>query len=179
MTEVYLGQIMMTGFGFPPRGFVLCNGQLLPVNQNQALFALLGTNYGGNGTSNFQLPNLQGRTPLGQGSSVDPSWQPSPLALGLSSGTETVTIDPTTLPNHAHQLTATTSTGSGRSPAGGIAATSSNTAIQPYAQVQSNLVPLYAQTLGMTGGSASHNNIQPMRVISFSLAMSGIFPTRN
>jgi microcystin-dependent protein len=179
MTEVYLGQIMMTGFGFPPRGFVLCNGQLLPLNQYQALFALIGTYYGGNGTTNFQLPNLQGRTPVGQGSSVDPSWQPAPLALGLSAGTENVTIDQTTLPNHAHQLTATTRSGSGRSPSGGIAAASSNTAIKPYAPVQSNLVPLYAETLAQAGGSQPHGNVQPMRVISFSLAMSGVFPSRN
>lgn len=179
MTEVYVGQIMMTGFGFPPRSFVLCNGQLLPVNQNQALFALIGTYYGGNGTTNFQLPNLQGRTPVGQGSSVDPSWQPSPLTLGLSAGTENVTIVPTTLPSHTHQLTGTTRTGSGRSAAGGIAATSTVATIMPYAAVQSNLVPLYAGTLAQTGGSLPHSNLQPMRVISFSLAMSGVFPTRN
>jgi len=179
MTEVYLGQIMMTGFEFAPKGFSLCNGQILPLNQYQALFALIGTYYGGNGSTNFQLPNLQGRTPVGQGASVDPSWQPSPLPLGLSAGTENVSINSTTLPNHSHQLTATTRTASGRSAVGGIAATSTVAAIKPYASVQTNLVPLYAGTLAQTGGSLPHNNIQPMRVISFSLAMSGVFPTRN
>lgn len=179
MTEVYLGQIMMTGFGFAPKRFALCNGQLLPVNQNQALFALLGIYYGGNGTSNFQLPNLQGRTPVGQGSSVDPNWQPSDLAIGLSSGTETVTLDSTTLPNHTHQLTGTTRTGTGRSAVGGIAATSSLATVKPYTQAQSNPVPLYAETLAQAGGSLPHDNLQPMRVISFSLAMSGVFPSRN
>ena len=92
MSEKYLGQIMMAGFGFAPRFMAQCNGQLLAINQNQALFSLLGIQYGGNGTTNFALPDLRSRTPIGYASSVDPSWQPPSVQIGQASGVENVTL---------------------------------------------------------------------------------------
>jgi microcystin-dependent protein len=179
MTEVFVGQIVMTGFGFAPKGFALCNGQLLPVNQNQALFALIGTYYGGNGTSNFQLPNLQGRTPAGYGPSVDPIWQPSPYALGQSAGTEAVTLLSSQMPMHNHLVNANTTPGSVKAIANAGFGASTNSAIPTYAAPGSGATPLYPATIGMQGGNVPHQNMQPFRVISFSIAQSGSYPARN
>lgn len=183
MTEVYLGQIMMTGFGFAPKGFAQCNGQLLPINQNTALFSLLGVSYGGNGSTNFQLPNLQGRTPAGYGASVDPSWQPSPYALGETAGSETVTLLSTNLPAHTHGFAATTTAGTGRIVGNNIdilGQAGSGTATESiYGPSTGTLVPLAASTLTPQGGSAPHENMQPFRVLNFCIAMSGVFPSRN
>ncbi|MND69551.1 Phage Tail Collar Domain protein [compost metagenome] len=175
MADSYMGQVMMTGFGFAPRGFAFCNGALLPIQQNQALFALLGVNYGGNGAQNFALPNLQGRTPVGAGSSADSAWQPSAYRLGTPLGVENVSLSSDQLPPHNHLALATTQPGAGRSPAGGLAARSSH-GVPAYA-APGPLVGL-ANT-GQTGGGAPHNNMQPFSVISFSIALSGAFPSRN
>jgi microcystin-dependent protein len=173
---------MMTGFGFAPRSFALCNGQTLPINQNQALFALLGTQYGGNGSSTFQLPNLQGRTPAGAGASVDPAWQPSPYAVGQPGGTETVVLLSTNLPLHTHAFAASTSAGTSKLPTAGadiFAQAGSTTLEQIYGPSTGTLVSLYPNTLTPTGGNGPHANMQPFRVISFSIAMNGVFPARN
>src|ERR1700754_1758316 len=119
MTEVYVGQIMMTGYGFASRGLAQCNGQLMAVTQNQALFALLGTTYGGNGTTNFQLPNLQRRAPAGYGMSVDPSWQPSGYGLGELGGAQTVPLGPGHLPQHNHAFNATSTVATAKNPSPG------------------------------------------------------------
>lgn len=116
MSEVFLGQIMSTAFNFAPRGFALCNGQLMPINQNTALFSLLGTQYGGDGRTTFALPNLQGRVPVGALPSADPSWQPPPHPIGEAGGVESVTLIPTNLPSHSHQLQGTSAAGTSHNP---------------------------------------------------------------
>lgn len=178
MAEVYLGQIMMTGWAFGSKGFALCNGQLLSVTQNQALFSLLGTYYGGDGQATFALPNLQGRTPVGYGVSVDPNWQPAPYAIGQMGGSETVTLLQTQMPTHTHLAQATTTAGGGRSQVnGGFAA--SSVAGQPVYAAPDRPQPLSPTTIGIAGGAAPHPNIQPYETISFQIAMTGIYPSRN
>lgn len=179
MSEFYIGQIMMTGFGFAQRGFALCNGQLLPVQQNTALFSLLGVQYGGNGTTNFQLPDLRGRTPTGSGPSADPGWQPSPYTIGEVGGVESVTLMGTQLPMHTHPVGATTGTGNSKTPTNALLGTSNNTNIPVFAAGGTNTVPLYPATIGMTGGSGPHSNMQPFRVINFNIALTGIYPSRS
>lgn len=113
MSDYFIGQIMMTGFNFPQTNFLQCNGQLMSISQNQALFALIGTYYGGDGVSNFALPDLRSRTPVGGGfNSVDPVWQPPAVPLGAQGGTETVTLTAEQLPVHTHQASATNAPGS-------------------------------------------------------------------
>jgi microcystin-dependent protein len=178
MAEFYLGQVMMTGWGFNSKGFALCNGQLLPIQQNAALFSLLGTYYGGNGTTNFSLPNLQSSTPVGQGSSVDPAWQPSPYPIGMTGGVENVTLLQMQMPSHTHIAQATTTAGGGRSQInGGFAA--SSTAGQPVYTAVVAPTPLSPTTIGVAGATTPHPNIQPYETISFQIALSGIFPSRN
>lgn len=182
MSEFFIGQIMMAGFNFAPKFWALANGQLLPINQNQALFSLLGTQYGGNGTTNFALPDLRSRTPIGFASSVDPSWQPPSVQIGQASGVENVTLLSTNLPAHTHSVNATTTNGDNRNAAGRLYATSnraSGTAPNLYAPSSGPLVPLNPQTVAAAGGNQPHPNLQPYGVINFCIALSGIFPSRN
>ncbi|MEI2796354.1 tail fiber protein [Pseudoxanthomonas sp. F11] len=180
MSEFFIGQIMMAGFNFAPKYWALANGQLLPINQNQALFSLLGTQYGGNGTTNFALPDLRSRTPIGYASSVDPSWQPPSVQIGQSSGVENVTLLSTNLPSHTHSVNSTTTNGNNRSPAGRLFATSAGSGTPPnlYA-TPGALVPQHPQTVAPSGGNQPHPNLQPYSVINFCIALSGIFPSRN
>lgn len=181
MSEFFIGQIMMAGFNFAPKFWAQANGQLLPINQNQALFSLLGTQYGGNGTTNFALPDLRSRTPIGYASSVDPSWQPPAVQIGQASGVENVTLLSTNLPAHAHSVNASTTNGDNRNPTGRLYATSTNSAAVPnlYATSNGPLVPLSQQTVAPSGGNQPHPNLQPYSVINFCIALSGIFPSRN
>ena len=182
MTEKFMGQIMMAGFGFAPKFFALTNGQLLPINQNQALFSLLGTQYGGNGTTNFALPDLRSRTPIGYASSVDPSWQPPSVQIGQSAGVENVTLLSTNLPAHTHAINASTTNGDNRIPAGRAFATSNNSsgsAISIYSASNGPLVPLNPATVAPAGGNQPHPNLQPYSVINFCIALTGIYPSRN
>ncbi|HLZ66156.1 MAG TPA: tail fiber protein [Aliidongia sp.] len=182
VTEVYLGQIMMTGFNFAQRGFALCNGQLLSISQNAALFSLLGVNYGGNGTTTFQLPNLQGRVPAGAGNSADPAWQPAPYTIGQPGGTENVTLIQANLPMHSHAFAATTSAGTAKFVTPGtdiLGQAGSTTQESVYAPSTSGLVQLAASTIGPQGGNGPHANMQPFRVINFNIALSGVYPARN
>ena len=177
MTEVYIGQIMMTGFEFAPRNFAQCNGQILAISQNQALFSLLGVQYGGNGGTTFQLPNLQGSALYGAGASVDQSWQPAPLPAGAIGGTETATLTVPNLPIHTHALNATGVAGTG----GRTAANSllGKAAHAVYGPLLENTVPLAPNTLNPAGGGSAHDNMQPFLAINFNIALSGIFPSRN
>ncbi|MDN2670832.1 tail fiber protein [Janthinobacterium sp. SUN026] len=177
MSDVFVGQIMMAGFAFAPRGFAACNGQLLPVQQNAALFALLGTQFGGNGQSTFGLPDLRGRTPFGSGASVDGSWQPSPLTQGTPAGSEAVTLLVSQLPAHNHAASALTTAGTLKNPAGALYAGSGAESI--YVAATGPQVALAQQTLATTGGNGPHNNLQPFRVINFNIALSGVYPSRN
>ena len=177
MSDVFVGQIMMAGFGFAPKGFATCNGQLMPVQQNQVLFSLLGTQYGGNGQSTFALPDLRSRTPCGSGASADGGWQPAPLVQGMPIGAETITLLATQLPAHSHAASALTSAGAIRNPAGALYAGSGSESI--YVAASGPQVPLSQQTLAGAGGNGSHNNMQPFRVINFTIALNGVYPSRN
>ncbi|WP_245294391.1 MULTISPECIES: phage tail protein [Rhizobium] len=176
MSEFFLGQIMLTGFPFAPRGFALCDGQFLSVNQNQALFSLLGTHYGGDGQTTFALPNMQSRTPVGFGSSYDPTWQPSPYGIGATGGVESVTLLQQQLPQHIHLATGTTSSGTVRNPSDALYGTNS---AEIYGASGGDQVTLSSQTVIPAGNGQPHENRQPCDVISFCIALSGIFPSSN
>ena len=169
MSQPFIGQIQSFGFNFAPRGWAFCNGQLLAIAQNTALFSLLGTTYGGNGQTNFALPNLQGRTSMhfGQGPGL------SPYTIGQQAGVETVTLNVSQMPMHNHLVNASSGTK--------VNATPSNSnlggaTIYTTAAVDSTLNPL---TVGMAGGSQPHQNMQPYLVINWCIALVGIFPSRN
>jgi microcystin-dependent protein len=177
MTDVFIGQIMMTGFGFAQRNFAQCNGQTMSITQNQALFALLGTQYGGNGRSTFLLPDLRGNALYGAGSSADPKWQPTPQVTGEVGGSETATVTLQNLPTHTHFLNATTTAGVAERAA---VNTLIGTAAHPiYGSPAGPSVQLASPTLQFAGGGAVHDNVQPYQVINFNIALSGIFPSRN
>ncbi|WP_312083892.1 tail fiber protein [Brevundimonas sp.] len=173
MSEPFLGQIITTGFGFAPRTYALCNGQLIPVRQNAALFALLGVQYGGDGTQTFALPDMRGRYPLGAGPSVDPAWQPPVANQGSPQGVESVTLLESQIPPHTHLMGVTSAAAANGAPSNEIFATASANAYAPAG----NLTPLGGGPLTPTGG-LPHDNMQPSLVISFSIALSGIFPSR-
>lgn len=174
MTQVFLGQIMLTGFAFAPKGFALCNGQLLPIAQNQPLFSLLGITYGGDGRTTFALPNLQSCTPVGAGSSADGSWDPAPYDQGEVGGVENVTLLTTQIPAHRPVVNGTTTAGTARNPAGSLYGTSGSAIFGP---ANGTLVPL--QGVGAGGGNQPHPNLQPYTVVNFVIALSGIYPSRD
>lgn len=167
---------MAVGFDFAPKGFALCNGQLLPIAQNQALFSLLGTMYGGNGTTNFALPNMQSRTPVGAGQSVDGGWNPTPYQYGETGGVENVTLLTPQLPSHNHQLCGVTAAAAGRNPTNNFYGTTSPAI---YAATGKTQVALSPATIGQTGSTSPHPNLQPYCVINFIIATQGIYPSRN
>jgi microcystin-dependent protein len=168
MAEYFMGQVMPTGFAFAPKGFALCNGQTLPVAQNQALFSLLGTYYGGDGITHFMLPDLRGRTPVGFGSEYP---------MGTAAGVEGVALMTQTLPPHNHLGMATTAAGTTRNPTNAIYSAAASEAL--YAAASGTQVVLNAGTLANTGGGQPHSNMQPYSVINFCIALTGVFPSRN
>lgn len=167
MAQPFIGQIRTFAFGFAPRGWAQCNGQLLPINQNQALFSLLGTTYGGNGTTNFALPNLQGRTPLHFG--TGPGL--SPRTLGEVAGSEAVTLTSAHLPAHTHTVSANTATPTSGTPANNLWAQGNYSASGGSAMA--------AGDISNTGGNQPHPNLSPYLVLNFCIALQGIFPSRN
>ncbi|NTI26449.1 phage tail protein [Rhizobium rhizogenes] len=175
MSEVFLGQIMLAGFSFAPKGFAQCNGQILPISQNQALFSLLGTIYGGNGQTTFALPNMQSRTPVGFGASADSAWQPTPYLMGETGGVETVTLLQQQLPQHTHLATGTTSSGTVRNPGNALYGTNS---ANIYGASGGPQVVLSSQTVTPAGNGQPHDNMQPYDVINYCIALSGIYPSR-
>jgi microcystin-dependent protein len=153
-------------FSFAPKGWALCNGQLLPINQNQALFSLLGTTYGGDGRVNFGLPDLRAKVPIhmGQGHT-----------LGEKGGEQAHTLSIAEIPTHTHVLQASKTDGNAPVPTGGLLARTVNNIYNTAA----NLVALNPQTVTNTGGSQAHLNMQPFLVLSFCIALQGIFPSQN
>ena len=167
MAEPFLSEIRIMSFVFAPKGWALCNGQLLPINQNQALFSLLGTTYGGDGRVNFGLPNLQGNVPIHMGSG---------FTLGEKGGEQSHTLSIAELATHIHTLNGTSTASSQPVPTGALLATSAAT--DPIYSAPSSLVAMAPGTIGNTGGSQAHLNMQPFLVLSFCIALQGIFPSQ-
>ncbi len=166
MSEPFLSEIRLMSFNFPPRGWAFCNGQMLPINQNQALFSLLGTTYGGNGQTTFALPNLQGRVPLHRGGGH---------VQGEAAGSNSVTLNIQQLPLHHHSLRASSaSTGGTPSPANAFLGGASNV----YRAVGA-LTTLHAESVTALGGSQPHENRQPYLALNFCIALTGVFPSQN
>lgn len=171
MSEPFLAEVRIVGFNFAPRGWAFCDGQLLPINQNQSLYSLLGTTYGGDGRTSFALPDLRGRTPIHVGSSNGTTHR-----LGEKGGEETHTLSAGEMPNHDHGLQATTDTGTAPVPQDNVLATSPN---QPYHEVDSSLVAMNAADVANTGGGQAHENMQPYLALNYCIALQGLFPSRN
>ncbi|HEX8889749.1 MAG TPA: tail fiber protein [Pyrinomonadaceae bacterium] len=169
MAEPFLSEIRIMSFNFPPKGWAFCNGQLLPINQNQPLFALLGTTYGGNGQTNFALPNLQGRLPVHMGSGH---------TLGEAGGEYAHTLSLNEMPQHIHFMNASNSTGDKVNPNfGGTGFVLAQDPGNVYGAVQS-LTTLNAGTITKVGGSQAHTNTQPYLALNFCIALQGIFPSQ-
>lgn len=172
MSDQFVAEIRIFPFNFPPTGWAFCNGQLLPISQNTALFSLLGTVYGGDGKSTFALPNLQGQAPMqpGQGQGLTERF------LGEASGVENVTLLVSEIPLHNHSLLASSEIGEDRTPGGEAIAQSTGGAL--YA-APANLVSMAPQALPPAGGGLPHNNMQPYLTLNFCIALQGIFPQRS
>ncbi len=170
MSDQFLGEIRIFPFNFPPKGWAFCNGQLMPLSQNTALFSLLGTTYGGDGKSTFALPDLRGRIPIhhGQGAGLQN------YILAEAGGAEQITLTQQQIPAHTHPLLATTAVGTAASPQGGVLAASGSSNV--YRQGPSS-VALSNQTVGPVGGSQPHTNLQPYLCITFIISLFGIFPS--
>jgi microcystin-dependent protein len=169
MSTPYIGEIRMGGWNFAPYGWALCNGQLLSISQNTALFELIGTTYGGDGQTTFALPNLQSRIPVHQGNSVN-----GPYVIGELAGTETVTLTTNQIPAHSHALNAQSGAGTQPSPAGGVWASSS---LDQYS-TGTPTAQMTASSLQNSGGSQPHDNLPPYLCVTFVIALQGIFPTQ-
>jgi microcystin-dependent protein len=165
MAEPFLSEIRLMSFNFAPKGWALCDGTLLPINQNQALFSLLGTTYGGDGRVTFGLPDLRGRTPMHMGAGH---------TLGERGGEQSHTLSISELPTHTHTLNGTNTDGTQAIPTGNLLARS---ATQLYAPA-TNLATMNAASVLNTGGSQAHLNMQPFLTINFSIALQGIFPSQ-
>jgi microcystin-dependent protein len=172
MADQFVGEIRAVGFNFAPVGWALCNGQLLPISQNTALFSLLGTNFGGNGTSDFGLPNLQGCVPMGFGDGTGLT----PRLLGELGGSQTITLLDTQIPAHGHGLNGSSSAATTPIAQGNLAALTTR---PTYAAAGSLSPKLNAATIEGAGSSQPHNNLQPTLVVNFIIALQGIYPPRN
>jgi microcystin-dependent protein len=172
MSNPYVGEIRMAGFNFAPVGWAFCNGQTLSIAEYEALFTLIGTTYGGDGATNFQLPNLQGRIPFHQG-----TLNGNTMVIGQLSGSENVTLTSTQIPSHTHLLMANSASGGQPSPSGGVWAMSelgefsTEAPAAAHAMASSAILP--------SGGSQPHDNMPPFLVVNFIISLYGIFPSQN
>jgi len=174
MSEPFIAEIRIFAGNFAPRSWAFCDGQLLPISQNTALFSLIGTTYGGDGRSTTALPNLQGRAPM------HPGRGPGLTArrLGERVGVETVTLTEAQIPSHSHTARAESASGSTDTPSNtaAIAATGFDSLYQ--SDTTDNLVDLASETLSTTGGGQAHTNIQPLLTLNFIIALQGLYPSR-
>jgi microcystin-dependent protein len=177
MAEPYLAEIKMFGGNFAPNGYGLCNGQIIAISQNTALFSLLGTTYGGNGQTTFALPNMQGRAPVHQGSGAGID----PVDLGEMAGETNVTLNTGNLPAHTHPISGAVILNSnpGETPASNTLFTNSAPNQLYAAALGTGGLNLAPQTITMAGGSLPHNNAQPYLAVTFIIALNGVFPSRN
>jgi microcystin-dependent protein len=173
VSEQFVAEIRIFAGNFPPKGWAFCDGQVLPLSQNTALFSLLGTNYGGDGKSTFALPDLQGMAPLqpGQGPGL------SEYFLGETSGEEAVTLLATEIPVHGHSLMITNQPGEDAVPAGEVLGRSVGASLYQTTTNQ-NMVAMGPEAVGLSGASLPHNNLQPYLTLSFCIALQGVFPPR-
>jgi microcystin-dependent protein len=173
MSQPYVGEIRMFAGSFAPAGWAFCAGQLMPISENDTLFNLIGTTYGGDGQETFGIPNLQGRIPLhvGQGPGISQSYQ-----LGEMGGVESVTLTVQQTPNHTHALIGSSSIGTDPTPNGDILASSS--ILVPYVGIAPDAT-MAPNAIGVTGGSQPHDNMMPFLVVSFIISLFGIFPTQS
>jgi microcystin-dependent protein len=175
--EQYLGQILMVAFNFAPLGWALCNGQLLPINQNTALFSLLGTTYGGNGTTTFALPNLQGRVPIHMGSNGITNY-----IIGASGGAESVALTVNNLPAHNHAANCSTTLGTVANPQGCFWAQANTGGLKPLGMppyAATSNASMAATAIGETGGNAPISVVEPYLCMNFIIALQGIYPSRS
>lgn len=173
MSEPFLGEVRLFGFNFAPQGWAFAAGQLLPISQNTALFALIGTFYGGDGITTFALPDLRGRVPvsMGQGSGL------SPYAVGEILGAESVTLTTNQIPAHSHGVNANTAKANQPNPIGHYPATDASGVTAEYSAAFSG--QMNANTIAAAGGGQPHENRQPSLVLNWCIALQGIFPSRN
>lgn len=169
MATPFFSEIRIMSFNYAPRGWALCNGQLLPINQNQALFSLLGTTYGGNGQTTFALPNLRGRTPIHAGNGH---------TLGEAAGQESTTLTINQLPSHNHGFNVKTAAVTTNVPSN-ITSLGNTAPNQVYNSSVANLVTLKPESVRNIGGNQAHENTQPYLVLNFCIALQGIFPSQN
>jgi microcystin-dependent protein len=174
MADPFVAEIRIFPFNFAPRGWAFCDGQLLPLSQNTALFSLLGTTYGGNGVSNFALPDLQGRAPMhpGQGPGL------SLHDLGETGGSETVSLLESEIPSHAHTLMAAANPALVAVPSGNVGLGRSRTVNAYQTNSAQNLTMLAGEALAPAGGDQPHNNLMPYLTLNFCIALQGVFPPR-
>ena len=165
MSEPFLAEIRIVGFNFAPRGWAFCDGQILPIDQNQSLYSLLGTTYGGDGRTSFALPDLRGRVPVHFGAGI---------SLGQKGGEERVALDLTQIPSHSHALRGVADSADSANPAGNLLA---GAGAEVY-ETPGDLSAMASASIGNTGGQ-EHENMQPFRVMHYVIAITGLFPSRN
>ena len=169
MSECYVGEIRMMSFNVAPKGWALCNGQALPINQNQALFSLLGTRFGGNGVTTFNLPDLRGRVPLHMGAG---------FPAGQTGGAEAHTLLPAEIPQHDHSLAATSALSTATSPANALPGKKGRLGRDMFA-APANLTTLHPASVSQAGASQPHQNMQPFTTLNFAIALVGLYPARS
>ncbi len=175
MSEPFLAEVRIVGFNFAPRGWAFCDGQILPISQNQSLYSLLGTTYGGDGRTSFALPDLRGRTPIHVGSSNG-----SIHLLGQKGGEETHTLNAAEMPQHSHILNGTNVSATLPGPTDNLMAQTPQAVGPIYSDAAATLnVTLASAAVTNTGGGQAHNNMQPVLVLNFCIALQGLFPSRN
>jgi len=173
MAEPFIGQIMIVGFNFPPRGYASCDGQLVPISQNNALFSLLGTMYGGNGQTTFALPDLRGRCALHQGQGIALSARD----IGETGGLERVGLTVNEIPAHSHLVNVNSGNANRQAPTGNVPAAEPTGQTATYSSQPPNAT-MSPQAIAVTGGGQSHDNMPPFLTLNFCIALQGIYPSR-